>query len=136
MKKTKVIISDIDGVLMDGPWWDDIEDFYRNMNDWYPIDWTVYMLKCFYKLGYKIIFLTARDEKVRLRTTQQLQELFPFNIEMYMRPRGDLRESHVVKEEFLMELMEKYDILFAMDDETPNCEMFKKHGITVLQVTL
>ena len=136
MKKTKVIICDIDGVLMDGPWWDDIEDFYLNMDSWYPIDWTVYMVNCFYKLGYKIIFLTARDEKVRVKTTQQLKELFPFNINLYMRPRGDMRESYIVKEEHLMELMEKYDILFAMDDEIPNCQMFKKHGIPVVQITL
>ena len=136
MKKTKVIICDIDGVLMDGPWWDDIEDFYLNMGSWYPIDWTVYMVNCFYKLGYKIIFLTARDEKVRVKTTQQLKELFSFNINLYMRPRGDMRESYIVKEEHLMELMEKYDILFAMDDEIPNCQMFKKHGIPVVQITL
>lgn len=121
---------------MDGPWWDDIEDFYLNMDSWYPIDWTVYMVNCFYNLGYKILFLTARDEKVRVKTIHQLKEMFSFPIHLYMRPRGDMRPSPIVKEEYLMEILKEHEILFAIDDETPNCEMYKSHGIPVIQITL
>lgn len=134
MNKPKTIISDIDGVLMEGPWFDDIEDFYREMSSWYPVDWAVHFVNMFHKMGYKIIFLTARDERVRLRTLQQLQDMFSFNIELYMRERNDERPSCVIKEEHLIELMKKYDIQFAIDDETPNVQMFKKYGITTLQV--
>lgn len=134
MKKTKVVICDIDGVIMQGPWWDDIQDFYDNMDSWYPIDWMVDIVNCIYKLGYKIIFLTARDEKVRRKTTQQLKNMFDFKIELYMRKKDDERPSCVIKEEYLPELMDKYDILFALDDEQPNCDMYRKHGISVIQI--
>lgn len=135
MKKNKAIISDIDGVLMEGPWFDDIEDFYREMSSWYPVDWAVHFVQMFYNLGYKVIFLTARDERVRLRTEQQLRDMFDFNIDLYMRGRGDERPSYIVKEEHLHDLMEKYDIQLAIDDETPNIKMFQRYGITTIQVS-
>lgn len=135
MKKTKTLICDIDGVIMEGPWFDDIEDFYHNLSSWYPIEWAVKLVQMFHDVGYKIIFLTARDERVRVRTEQQLKEMFDFNIDLYMRNRGDERASCIVKEEHLIPLMDKYDIQLAIDDETPNIKMFQRYGITTIQVS-
>lgn len=133
MKKPRTVICDIDGCIMRGPWFEDIQDFYDNMDSWQPVDWMVDIVTCIYKLGYRIIFLTARDEKVRRKTTRQLKDMFDFRFDLYMRPTGDERPSHIVKEEFLLKLQEHYNIIFAIDDEQPNCDMYRKHGIDVIQ---
>ena len=130
----KAIICDIDGVLLKGTWKGDIEQFYRDMDSCYPVDWMVDIINSIHKLGYKILFVTARDEKVRVKTKYQLKELFPFTINLYMRPRDDLRPSYVVKEEHLEKLQQNHEIIFAIDDEIANCEMFERHDIPAIHV--
>lgn len=52
-----------------------------------------------------------------------------------MREENDLRPNYEVKEQILKEqILPFYDVLFALDDEDNNVEMFRKNGIVVLQV--
>ena len=53
--------------------------------------------------------------------------------ELYMRGKNDLRIDHEVKEDYLKEIMEKYQVLCCFDDNPENCKMFSKY-IPTLQV--
>ena len=130
----KVIICDIDGVILDGPWYDDIEDFYNNMDSWTPVQWSVDLIQCMADKGYKIIFVTARIERIRPKTTEQLQSVFNFPIDIRMRKNDDERVDWVMKKEIIQELQKTYDIQFGIDDGQLNCKMLQSLGITALHV--
>ena len=128
----KAIICDLDGTLITNPEWDgDLDKFYLNILDGFPNEWCVLLLKGFAKLGIKIIFITARNEKSRSQTVFQLNSWFDFNYELYMRGREDLREDYIIKEEYVKELLEKYDIILSIDDNPDNCIMFQNYFPTL-----
>ena len=134
MTKRNSIICDIDGVILEMPRWYDLEEFYKNLELCTPIDWAVHLVKGLYQQGIKIVFVTARDSKCRYYTLYQLKQLFDFPIELYMRGRGDLRPDPEVKREYMVDLIEKYNILFCIDDNHDNCEMYRELGLTALEV--
>ena len=43
-----------------------------------------------------------------------------------MRSAEDEREDYLIKQDFVDYLKNKYDILFCIDDNPKNCEMFAK----------
>lgn len=128
------VICDIDGVILTCPHWQEIEDFYAHISECVPIDWAVHLVNALHNNGINIIFLTARDAKCRGYTKYQLQQLFDFPIHLYMRTNGDLREDYEIKEDYINMFMQQYNILFCIDDNVKNCEMYRKHGLTVIQV--
>ena len=134
MKNKETIICDIDGVILHGPYWDDVEDFYCNVSSCFSIDWAVDLINGMYEKGYNIIFLTARNIRCKHVTLWFLRQLFDFNINLYMRPRYDNREDYVFKREFTLEIMKNCNIAFAIDDNINNCNMYKELGIPVLHV--
>ena len=129
------IICDIDGVVLECPGWEDLEDFYQNLELCTPVDWAVYLIKGLQKQGIKIIFLTARDSKCYCFTKYQLEQIFDFPIDLHMRLHGDTREDWVVKEEYIVEFKNKYNILCCIDDNAENCKMYRRHGLTALHVS-
>lgn len=130
--KTKAIICDLDGTLIANPNWDgDFVTFYEILDQGYMLNWCYYILKGLVLQGIEIIFLTARDEKCRDFTISQLKEWLDFPFKLYMRRRGDLTIDHEMKEKFLKEILEKYDVLFSIDDNFANCTMFKKYVPTL-----
>lgn len=99
-------------------------------------NWCKDLISCFYKIHVVPIFITARSEEIREITNTILSNLFldkPF--ELYMRKLDDRRPSDVVKEEILQnEIIPRFDVQFALDDDIKNCEMYVQHGIPVLHV--
>ena len=128
------IICDIDGVILETPRWYEMDDFYQNLDQCVPNDWAVSLINGLHKQHIKIIFLTARDEKCRSYTKYQLEQLFDFNIHLYMRTRGDEREDYIVKAEHIERLLKKENILFAIDDNYQNCLMFNQYKIPAFHV--
>ena len=126
--KTKAIICDLDGTLVCNPNWNgDFEQFYTILEEGYPIEWCKTLLESLAKNNIKIIFLTARDEKCREQTINQLNSWFDFDYELYMRKNKDTTIDYLMKEEFLKEILERYDVLFTIDDNPINCVMFKDY---------
>lgn len=126
------IICDLDGVLVCNPDWDgDLETFYNNIFTGFAVEWCVKLLECLAYQKIKIIFLTARDEKCKAHTRHQLESWFDFPFELYMRKSGDVRDDYIVKEDYVKELSELYNILFCMDDNLENCNMFKNYCPTM-----
>ena len=128
----KVIICDIDGVLIDNPEWNgDLETFYNNILDGVGNEWCIHLLKGLVLQGIKILFVTARNERYRRQTKMQLDFWFGCRYELFMRGEDDLREDYLVKKDYIDEIKRKYDILFCIDDNPKNCEMFAENFPTL-----
>lgn len=125
--KKKAIICDLDGTLIQNPDWNgDYETFYQNITKGFPVEWCELLLNSLAD-KVKIIFLTARDDKCKSITEHQLNSWFDFSYILLMRITGDTREDYIIKQEHLSSLMEEYDILFCIDDNPKNCEMFSQY---------
>ena len=133
--KRKAVICDIDGVILTCTYYADMEEFYQNILECYPIDPMVSVIKGFHQDGYEIIFLTARNVKCRGVTTYQLQKCFDFPIKLYMRGRDDIREDWIMKQECVQMLSNEYEFVLALDDNPRNCQMFIDNKIPTIQVT-
>ena len=163
MKETprpaKVVICDIDGTIADcthrlhfvkgpsegqygcfKPNWD---AFFDACADDKPIQPIIELVKGLQRLGYRIVFLSGRSDRVLDKTVQWLSFSGFYPGENYdylgMRKHGDHRDDTVVKLEMLSELMVKMvinheDIFCVIDDRRRVCEMWRKQGLTVLQV--
>lgn len=152
--KQNAIICDIDGVLLDTAHiFDRIEkaglqgrdkwDFFnRHANDYdVEIDSRVVeMLEVFALRGFRIIFMTARSSEIWKQTWAKIEmsiaqyAQFCFKFELAMRDESDTRPSSEVKQDLLKKAQEFNRILFAIDDDSENCEMFAKNNILTLKV--
>lgn len=155
--KEKAIICDIDGVILDSSQvFKEIEEqgltgdakweyFDRNANG--PCVFSnkrmIEIIHNFYEKGYKIIFLSARSERIEKETAHRLMQEFLhymknvvniFDFELLMRPEGDYSPSAEIKEKHLKDIKEKYDIICAFDDDDSNCEMFERNNILSFKV--
>lgn len=150
----KAIICDIDGVLLETKHiFEEIEKanltgaskwdyFNRRANDHdVEVDTRVIeVLETFANQGYKILFVTARSAEIWKQTRakidmaigQYAQNIFEYSLAM--RGTDDFNASDCVKAELLQQIQEKYDVLFAIDDDKSNCDMFRKNNILTLQV--
>lgn len=55
---------------------------------------------------------------------------------LYMREGGDTRRDSVVKEEILLtQILPDYHPVLAVDDRPEVCDVWRRHGIHVIQVT-
>lgn len=86
--------------------------------------------------GITPIFITARSEEIREVTRMAIIKcLNTIHFSLYMRKLGDKRSSEFIKEEILYdEILPKYAVLFALDDDIKNCVMYAKYGIPALHV--
>ena len=83
-----------------------------------------------------IILMTGREEKYRPQTERWL-ELHQIRYEaLYMRKTGDSRIDTVVKKElFIVNLAQKFDVLFVLEDRAQGVAMWRKEwGLTCFQV--
>lgn len=151
--KQKAIICDIDGVLLDTAHiFDRIEKaglqgrdkwefFNRHAND-YDVEIDSRVVETLETLSqdYKIIFLTSRSAEIykqtraKIATAIGLYAQTVFDYILIMRKDGDPRDSVEVKAEWLKEIQQEFDVIFAIDDESENCEMFARNNILTLKV--
>lgn len=152
--REKAIICDIDGVILDSSQvFKEIEeqgftgdakweyfDWHANGFHVYPEKRMIEIIYNFYKQGYKIIFLTARSESIKVETRYRILAEFviyqenKFDFELLMRPIGDYSPSAEVKEKHLEDIKKEYDIICAFDDDDSNCAMFERNKILTFKV--
>ena len=150
----KAIICDIDGVLLETKHiFEEIEKanltgaskwdyFNRRANDYdVEVDSRVIeLLETFANQGFRIIFLTARSIEIEKQTRAKIELAIArfsesiFDFLLIMRPSRNIDSADKVKETWLHLLREKYDVMFAIDDDKANCDMFKSNNILTLQV--
>ena len=93
-------------------------------------------LKAFYYIGYKIIFVSGREDKFRKQTEEFLErvvEEHSFEYEMLlMRKSGDYRKDFIVKEEiFNLQIKNSYNVISVFDDRKSVVEMWRRLGLFV-----
>lgn len=154
----KTIIVDIDGTIADlthrlkyielhpqGPDGDlrkDWDGFYDAAKDDEPIEEMVELVRDLVSIGYNLIFVTGRSERIRVLTEQWLKkhimwdpEGVPFRYPIFMRKEGDRRPDHVIKKEiYNTYIKDKFDIKFVLEDRGRVVEMWRYLGIRCLQV--
>lgn len=103
----------------------------------------VEMVREFARQGFHIIFTSGRDEASRDVTTQWLWVhifgLMNFESAVFsslnMRPTGDRREDSIVKQELYEKFIKgKYNVFAVLDDRNRVVEMWRRNGLTCLQV--
>lgn len=144
MTKRKAIIVDIDGTLADSSsrahfamahMWD---EFYAGIGDDPPHQWCVEIVKMAHTLGWKVFFITGRQEQQAVATLLWLRDKSgvpaDLDFELYMRPAGDDRKDDLVKEDIYKKHVEPgYDVVFAIDDRERIIEMWRRLGLVALQ---
>lgn len=140
---SKCILVDIDGTmaLMDGrgPFeWHRVGEDKPNEKVVKLVSWLDDYSDLQYELageGAEIIFLSGRDETCRRETTIWLREQGFGAHKLLMRPAGDNRKDSIVKLElFNQHIRNDYDVQFVLDDRDQVVEMWRKLGLTCLQV--
>lgn len=137
MKPT--VICDLDGTLFDidhrlylleEKRWD---EFFAACVDDTPNEWCVQLLKALEAAGYPIMFVSGRNEQVRGETMRQLADLGLGRHKLYMRPRDNRQADVDFKRKLLETELAATDILFVVEDRSRVAEMWRSHGVIVLQ---
>lgn len=132
------IIFDLDGTLTNYdhraehlmPPNRDMMTFFSKMEDDTVVGWCLDMLLRWQRAGMTIILLTGRPDSFRPHTERWLQK---HNISydlLLMRRADDFRPGAVVKEEiFRQEILGKYHVQTAIDDNPRIIKMWRKFNI-------
>jgi predicted kinase len=127
------ILVDIDGTmaLMDGRGPYETEKAASDLPNW-PILELVEAMAVYAK----IIYMSGRDAKFRNLTLDWLSKWgVSYDGVLHMRPEGDTRNDSIVKLElFNTHIRDKFNVKFVLDDRDRVVEMWRKLGLTCLQV--
>lgn len=92
------------------------------------------LLRMFQASGYAILVFSGRDAVCRKQTEVWLGQHEITYDELYMRRKNDNRKDYVVKREFYNDCVERYSIVYAVDDRPQVCRLWHKLGICLLKV--
>lgn len=143
MSKVKAIISDLDGTLCNLSHRLHFIENENNDKDWHQFhsnclndtifSWCENLLRSMQKSGYKIIFMTGRDDAYIEQTKIWLKKHDIAYEMLLMRKAGDNRPDSVVKWELYQNNLSHYDIEFVLEDRNSVVEMWREKGIRCLQ---
>lgn len=146
--KPKAIIFDCDGTLVDvssirhhliptDPRFTgkkNFDAFHSESVNCPPHSHVKYRFRWAQMIGYKVIVVTARQEKYRPHTSWWLSEQGLLPDEHHHRRNGDFRKDVEIKREILEDLRKRYDIVQAWDDNPAIIELWKSEGIDTVVV--
>ena len=146
MQKSKVIVVDIDGVILnsdsilkeiydlklrgDAMW----SHFHANCNGG-RVSFLNNITSLLSSLdsSVEVVLSTSRNECCREETEKRLHEEELSYSKLYMRPANDYRSSSEVKREHLKDIQKDYDVIAFIDDDLSNCQMAKDEGLLALR---
>ena len=113
--------------------------FYAGVRDDEPIYKIIYLLGTMleYYIPPSLTFVTGRPERTRKDTEWWLAEylhLQPTDYRMFMRKDKDYRQDYLVKQDILDQHIDKSKVLFVLDDRDQVVQMWRRNGLTCLQV--
>ena len=130
------IISDLDGTLAifngsRSPYNPENCDLVDDPN--IPV---VKTIELFYNNGYKILFVSGREDKYRDQTIRFIEKYLPgIEFELFMRKTADMRKDSIIKEEIYREhIQNKYFVEFVLDDRVSVVFKWRELGLTCFQV--
>lgn len=133
--KPRVVLFDVDGTLMKNTggrkfWeWDRVGEDTPNAA-------VVELAHSIIKAGeLEIVVMSGRDEVCYEATCRSLGEQQVWFRELIMRPHKDNRPDDIVKFELYQErVLPNYDVAFVVDDRQKVVDMWRRLGLTCLQV--
>lgn len=134
-KLQNAIICDLDGTLalLNGrnPYDASRCDETDTLNS--PVGETV---MAYYKMGYKILFCSGREDKYHDQTVRFIKNNLPeVEYSLFMRRSGDKRKDSIIKDQIYKENIEgKYNVFFVLDDRDSVCEYWRSRALTCFQV--
>lgn len=143
--KRTAIICDLDGTLCLFEKQDKTAAHYRNPYDASTCGNDLVnqaVLKVLYSysgydiaLGREVIFVSGREDKYRMQTTEWLNKHGIFNYSLFMRKSGDFRKDSVIKQEIYETYIKpNFDIDFVLDDRDQVVKMWREQGLVCFQV--
>lgn len=140
--KKKAVLVDIDGTLVSvTPNWSaekDIEWIKETMNA-VGYKFAVELVKKYKKMGYKIVIVTARGQSCKENTVKKLKEIgvYEFVDVMMHRPgKYENTRSAVWKRAAIKMLKQKYEFVFALEDEDANMKVMRRHGMEIVDARI
>jgi FMN phosphatase YigB (HAD superfamily) len=140
--KKKAVLVDIDGTLVNiTPNWSadrDAEWIEETMNA-VGYKFAVAMVKKYKEMGYEIVIVTARGRSCKENTVKKLKEIGVYEFVDVMMHRTKAYEntrSAVWKKAAIRMLKQRYDFVFAMEDEEGNMEVMRKNGMIVIDAKI
>lgn len=128
----KVILVDIDGTVAHRTDRDPFE--YDKVLEDRPDHKTIEVITALWRAGYKIIFISARDDSCFDDSYEWLRLNCPPFIKLYMRKTGDFRKDAIIKEEIYREHIEPfYDVFCVFDDRNQVVDMWREIGLKCFQ---
>lgn len=93
-------------------------------------------MRNYFKLGYKIIFVSGREEKDRAPTERFYKKHFPeITYDLFMRPTGNSENDVIIKERiFNQEIKDKYFVAGWFDDRQKVCKWVYDNGLGLFRV--
>ncbi len=128
----KLVLVDIDGTVAHRTNREPFE--YDKVLEDRPDHQTIEMITALWRAGYKIIFISARDDSCFDDSYEWLRLNCPPFIKLYMRKTGDFRKDAVVKEEIYRKHIEPfYDVFCVFDDRNQVVDMWRSLGLKCFQ---
>jgi predicted kinase len=96
-----------------------------------------HIIRALHKDGFKIVFVSGRQDSCKDTTTQFLKDknLWMTDSEIFMRKAKDQRNDSIVKEEIVLrDLLPRFNVVGVLDDRIGVTRNFHKLGMFVLNV--
>lgn len=137
------VLFDVDGTLADCT--HRLPHILSNPKDWKtfnsllhkdrPFDGIREVCNALYHAGNFVLLCTGREETLRAQTEDWLIEHGVYYHELYMRPRSDFRDDHIVKADLLEQIhSEGWLPQLAFEDRARVVEMWRAKGLICCQV--
>jgi predicted kinase len=100
-----------------------------------PHEHVIECMRLYHKAGYKILFVSGREEKDREPTERFYKQHFPeVEYELYMRPTGNQEKDVVIKERIFNEHIKgKYFVAAWFDDRISLCRWIFESGLPLFR---
>lgn len=140
--KEKAVLVDIDGTLVSiTPNWS-AERNLEWVEDTLNADgfkFAVQLVKKYKKMGYKIVIVTARGQSCKENTVKKLKEIGVYefvDVMMHRTNKYENTRSAVWKRAAIKMLKQRYDFVYALEDEDGNMEVMRRHGMEIVDARM
>ena len=137
-----IVISDLDGTITDAehrvhlvrghP--KDYDSFFAAARDDGPIWPVIHVLRALKAAGHEIHIITGRSDVTRADTIAWLEKFEVPHDRLLMRPENDYTQDDRLKREWFQSEYQAVDILLVLEDRARVVRMWRKLGVTCLQV--